>query len=298
MKSVRIESENRERQALYRKAIGIAVVGNILLAAAKGVLAWATGSSALFADAANSLSDTLYSVMMGGGLYLAQRPPDETHPQGHSRVEPLVSLFIAGMMATAGATALIQSIRRFLAGELAIQPGWPTVVLVLGMLIKVGMYVWSNRVGSQARSPAILASARDNLADILTSFAALLGVWGSNFIHPFLDPAAGVLVALWIFRATWEIAAENLGYLTGRGADAALIEHIVQATSSIDGVEDVHRVIADYVGPMLRVDMRIRVMGTITLEHAHEISEQVNQVVEMLPDVDVAYVHVEPLPMD
>jgi len=236
MKSVRIESENRERQALYRKAIGIAVVGNILLAAAKGVLAWATGSSALFADAANSLSDTLYSVMMGG--------------------EPLVSLFIAGMMATAGATALIQSIRRFLAGELAIQPGWPTVVLVLGMLIKVGMYVWSNRVGSQARSPAILASARDNLADIVTSFAALLGVWGSNFIHPFLDPAAGVLVALWIFRATWEIAAENLGYLTGRGADAALIEHIVQAASSIDGVEDVHRVIADYVGPMLRVDMR------------------------------------------
>ena len=191
---------------------------------------------------------------------------------------------------------MIQSVRRFLAGERAIQPGWPTIVLVLSMVIKVGMYVWARRVGEQARSPAIQASARDNLADIIASFAALLGVWGSSTIHPYFDPAAGILVALWIFRATWEIAVENFGYLTGRGADTALIEHIAETASIVEGVEDVHRVIADYVGPLLRVDMHIHVDGKMPLERAHEICEQVSQLVEMLPDVDVAYVHIEPLP--
>ncbi len=283
------------RQNLYRRAIWIALAGNALLAAAKGLIAWLSGSSAVFSDAANSLSDTLYSLLMAAGLYLAQRPADQNHPQGHSRFEPLVSLLIALAMGAAGVTAMREGMRRFLDDAAAIEPGWPTVVLLGGALVKVVMYLWVRRIGQRAYSPAITATARDNLSDVLTSTAALVGVWGSRMLHPLLDPLAGVVVSLWIFRSAGEILYENLGYLTGRRASPELTEQVISSVSAMPGVLGVHQVIADHVGPQVRVDMHIDVDGEMTLHQAHAIADEVQAQVEALPTVDLAFVHVEPV---
>lgn len=294
MKRVRSESTDFTRQILYKRAIILAIGANALLAIAKGLVAWFSGSSAVFSDAANSLSDTLYSVLMSFGLYVSQQPADENHPQGHSRFEPFVSLFIALSMTLAGATAFWNGVQRFRAGAVAIDPGWPTVALLGAALVKLGMYLVVRRIGRQLHSPAINASARDNLADILTSSAALVGVWGSQLLHPLADPFAGLVVALWIFHSVWEIIRENIRYLTGWGAPAELSEAIADAASTVTGVQNVHRVIADYVGPQLRVDMHINVDGSMTLDRAHDISEQVREKVEALPEIDMAFIHVEP----
>ncbi|MDY0094258.1 MAG: cation diffusion facilitator family transporter [Candidatus Vecturithrix sp.] len=295
MKRVRSEATDFTRQSLYKRAIMLAIGANALLAISKGLVAWISGSSAVFSDAANSLSDTLYSVLMGFGLYVSQQPADENHPQGHSRFEPFVSLFIALTMTIAGVTAFWNGIQRFLAGAIAIEPGWPTVVLPGAALVKLGMYLVVRRIGQQTHSPAINASARDNLADILTSSAALLGVWGSQFLHPLADPFAGLVVASWIFHSVWEIIRENIRYLTGWGAPPELSQAIADAASTVEGVQNVHRVIADYVGPQLRVDMHINVDGSMTLDRAHDISEQVRARVEALPEIDMAFIHVEPI---
>jgi cation diffusion facilitator family transporter len=294
LQCVRRQSPDPRRRRLYRQAILIAILGNALLAAAKGGVAWHSGSSAVLSDAANSLSDTLYSLMMAAGLYLAQQPPDRSHPQGHSRFEPLVSLLIVVAMGVAGFTAMREGAVRFLSGTVGIAPGWPTAALVGSAGAKVAMFLLVGRIGRLAHSPAIRATARDNLSDVLASVAALLGVWGSRFVHPLLDPAAGVLVSLWIFRTAWEILYENLGYLTGRSAPPELSAQIAAAASAVPDVLGVHQVIADYVGPRLRVDMHIDVDGEITVCQAHAIADQVQAKVEMLPQVDLTVVHVEP----
>jgi cation diffusion facilitator family transporter len=294
LRSVRHEPPDPLRRRLYRRAILIGLIGNSLLAAAKGAVAWLSGSSALLSDAANSLSDMLYSILMALGLYVAHQPPDETHPQGHSRFEPLVGLLIGLAMAIAGITAISEGARRFLSGAAPIELGWPTAALTVSSLVKIVMF-WSVRdLGRCADSPAICASARDNLSDVLSSLAAMMGVLGSRFVHPLLDPAAGVLVALWIFRGVWEILRENLGYLTGRGAPPEVTASILRVASSVPGVVNVHQVIADYVGPRLRVDMHIDVDGGIPLRDAHAIGEQVAERIEALPEVALAFVHVEP----
>jgi cation diffusion facilitator family transporter len=294
LQCVRDETLDPRRQRLYRRAILVALAGNVLLAVAKGAVALLSGSSAVLSDAANSLSDVLYSLLMALGLYLAQRPADESHPQGHSRFEPIVSLLIAGAMGLAGFAAAREAVLRFASGAYAVQAGWPTVVLVGSALVKVAMSVLVRRIGTLAQSPAILASARDNLSDVLTSGGALLGVWGSSLIHPLLDPAAGVLVALYILRSLWSILSENLGYLTGRGAQPELTAEIARVAAEVEGVLGVHQVIADHVGPQLRVDIHVDVDGRIGLLRAHAIADSVQARIEALPAVDLAFVHVEP----
>jgi len=295
LKRVRSEKLDPRRSKLYKKAILIAIGGNLLLTVAKGILAWISGSSAVFSDAANSLSDALYSIIMGIGLYVSQRPADETHPQGHRQFEPLVSLFIAAAMGIAGVAAIWQSIQHFLGKADSIALGWPTIILTIAIFVKYIMYYLVTKVGKKVHSPAIKASARDNLVDIITSTSALLGVWGSRFIHPYFDPIAGLFVALWIFKATAEIVWENVGYLTGRGATIELIHKIADTASSIAEVENVHRILAEYIGPQLRVDMHIDVDGSMTLDRAHDIGEEVRTVVEALVEVDLVFVHIEPL---
>jgi divalent metal cation (Fe/Co/Zn/Cd) transporter len=52
---------------------------------------------------------------------------------------------------------------------------------------------------------------------------------------------------------------------------------------------------SDYVGPKLLVDMHINLPGDASLEEVHAVEDQVIAALENLPEVDRAYVHVEPL---
>ena len=73
-----------------------------------------------------------------------------------------------------------------------------------------------------------------------------------------------------------------------------LRKQIVEIASAIPGVEKVHLVVTEYVGPHLLVDMHINVNGEMTLNDAHEISDQVIENLVALAEIDRAYVHLEP----
>ncbi len=291
---IREHTPQPEQLKHYRQALIISVAGNLLLTLSKGAAAYLSGSVAIYADAANSVSDLLYSWLMVLGMYLALRPPDLTHPQGHSRFEPLVGIMGAGFMALAGYEASRAALERFFAGGAAVAPDLPTLVLLASATVKVGMFLFIRRLARLLHSPALKVTAQDNLSDVLTSAAAFFGVLGSYFAHPLLDPLAGILVAMWIFRAAYRAARENLSYLTGGGASAALRERIAAAAESVPGVLRVHQTRTEYVGPQLMVDMHINVEGGKTLNEAHDISDAVIARLEALPEVDRAYVHLEP----
>ncbi len=295
MQWVRNHKPNPEQESNYRTALFITMGGNLALAVAKGVVAFISGSAALYADAANSASDVVYSVFMVLGLWAALRPPDLSHPQGHSRYEPLVGLAVTASMALAGFEAARNAISRYTSGSLeAITLDLPVIILLASALVKVGMYYSIHRISRRILSPTLATTARDNLSDVLTSLAAFVGILGSNLIHPLADPVAGLLVALWIFRNAFIAGRENLGFLTGRGAGREEVEAFIAAAESVPGVIRVHHIMTDYVGPRLMVDLHINVDGSKTLNESHNISDTVIQVLESFPNVDRAYVHVEP----
>ncbi len=295
MQWVRDHEEDPVRRRHFRQAVLITIAGNLVLAVGKGVVAYLSGSVALYADAANSASDVIYSLLMIIGLWIAQQPPDLSHPQGHQRFEPLSGLIIAAAMTFAGYEAGRASVARLISGGLAVQPGLPLIVLLTSAIIKWGMFVGIRNIAQKVNSPTLDATAKDNIADVLASGAALVGALGSAYIHPLVDASAGILVALWIFRAAFEAWRENLAYLTGAGASQELREQIVEVASQVPGVQRVHQVLTEYAGPQLIADLHINVDGKLTLFAAHRIADQVREQIEDLPDVERAYIHVEPV---
>jgi cation diffusion facilitator family transporter len=298
MQWIRDHQPNPIKARAYRTALIITLAGNILLAAGKGIVAYFSGSIALYADAANSVSDVIYSLAMVVGLWLVLRPPDLTHPQGHSRFEPVVGLVVSVMMGIAGYEALRTAMNRFFAGGAAIVMDVPILILLISACAKALMFFAIHRLAKIAESPALRLTAKDNLSDVLSSLAAFLGILGSNLIHPLLDPIAGILVALWIFRAAFTAGRENLSFLTGAGADEELRKKIIRTANNVDGVLRVHHMMTDYVGPKLLVDLHINLPGEDPLDKVHAVTDRVIEALENLPEIDRAYVHVEPLEED
>jgi cation diffusion facilitator family transporter len=279
---------------IYVKAGAIALVGNVALVGAKGVVAWTTGSSAIYADAANSASDVAYSLLMLVGLWLSLQPADTHHPHGHRRIEPLVSMVIGIMMALAAFEAGRNSISTWREGPRAIVSIWALIVPGVTVGIKGGMYLAVNRLAERASSPALRASARENLTDVLSSVLALVGVVGSRVVAPLADPAAGLLVVPWILHNAWAVFSESIHQLIGGRASPELVERITERSKAVSGVLDVHQVIVEYVGPQVRVDIHINMEAHQPLTVVHEVSDNVRECIEELEEVDHAFVHVEP----
>jgi len=293
----RIDEDNvpPHTRRLYLRASVIALVGNLALMGAKGFAAAFSGSSAVYADAANSAADVFYSLFLGVALWLSLRPPDLGHPHGHRRIEPLVSVVIGLAMGYAGVQAAIMGWRALRAGPEAITSIWAYLVPVGTVAVKYWMYRTVRRIGEEAHSPALRASARDNLMDVVSSATALVGVAASRFIAPIADPLAAFAVAVWILRGAYEVFSEGVRQLIGGGASPELTQAVIDAAQSVPGVVDVHQVIVEYVGPQVRADVHIDMDRRANLEEVHEVSDAVRAAIEEMAEVDHAFIHVEPI---
>ncbi len=276
------------------QASAVALVGNVALLAAKGLAAVASGSSAIYADAGNSASDVAYSLLMGLGLWFSLRPPDDSHPHGHRRVESLVSVAIGGMMAYAAWEAFQGGLRSWQSGQAPTLTALAVAVPVAAGGAKGGMYLIVRRLAQKASSPALAASASDNLADIVSSALALIGYLGGNLLNPVLDPLAAFAVTAWIVRAAARVLWDGLQQLVGGAASPALRDAAIAAALSVPGVVGVDRVLLQHDGPVIDVDIHIRMAADAPLLDVHRASHSVRERIEALDGVEHAYVHVEP----
>jgi cation diffusion facilitator family transporter len=85
-----------------RRTVIIALGANTSIAVAKIVAGVASGSSAMLAEAAHSIADTMNQVFLLFSLALGERPPDAEHPFGHGKERffwaflAAVGIFVAG----------------------------------------------------------------------------------------------------------------------------------------------------------------------------------------------------------
>jgi len=283
------------RRRVLRR-VGLLVLGaNVVLFAAKAAVYLETGSLAVGSEAVNSLADAVYSLVIVGGLYLTTQPPDFEHPHGHERIEPFVSLFVALGIFAAGGAVLWQAGTSLLSGAVEVARGPAAVAALVGAGgLKYLLYRYCLQVGTGRNSPALVATALDNRNDILTAGAALVGVVGAQLGYPVLDPVAAAVVAVGILYTGVEVIRDNVGYLVGAAPPENLRVEIVQRALAHSDVEGAHDVIAHYVGPEIDVSLHIEVEGDRTLREAHDIETKVMESIQALPEVDDAFVHVDP----
>src|SRR4030067_2476649 len=89
----------------------IGILVNALLAGIKFLAGILGNSYALVADAVESSTDVFSSLVVLSGLRIAQAPPDEDHPYGHGKAEPLAASVVALALIVAAAGKAVNSAR-------------------------------------------------------------------------------------------------------------------------------------------------------------------------------------------
>lgn len=283
-----------EEKAAFLRASWVNVLGNVAKIVVEGSLGLTFGSLALIADAAHSLADLLASLVVLVWGRLSFRGPDSTHPHGHDRVEPITALFV-------GVTLIGLAIKILLDAITALWEGPEiqfNVLLVFGLGFAIAdmlfVYWYTDRTNRQLNSTGLKALATDALNDVYTSFAAVLGVFGAAVGMPIVDPLAGGLVSLLVLHQGFQIARENIRYLTGEAPPAAEVAKIEGTVTDHPDVHGVHDLRCHYVGTSVEVELHAEVPGGLTLRSAHDLETELRNRLLDRPSVGDVHIHLDP----
>src|SRR5213079_642257 len=171
-------SGNQRSHAIWQTGARLALFGlivNVFLAAAK-ILAGVIGHAyVLIADGIESALDVGGSIVIWGGLTVAARPPDQTHPYGHGKAEPIAAIAVAlGVLAAATGLA-VESVREILTPHHGPAP-FTLAILIVVIAVKEILFRYVNRLGHNVESTAVQTDAWHHRSDALTSAAAFIGI--------------------------------------------------------------------------------------------------------------------------
>lgn len=163
----------REQSLLQNTLIGLFV--SLLLAVVK-LLAGVFGrSSALVADAVESLADAVGSILVWQAVRVAARPPDPSHPYGYGKAEALAALSVGGLLVVAAIYIVIKAFTEILIPHES-PAAWTLAVLALVVAVKELLFRFVMRGAAELNSDAARADAWHHRSDAITSAAAFIGV--------------------------------------------------------------------------------------------------------------------------
>lgn len=288
--------DENTRKKTGRKAVTVAISGNILLTIFNFVVGILSGSTALVAEAAHTLSDVITSMITAVGFRIGLKPPDSEHPYGHGRAEPLVGLVIVVFLVFIAYEIISEAYSKLLLmGSLA-PPDWTAALMaIIGIAVNIIMTRYMMNVGKKINSPAIIADAQHQKVDVFSCAAIVVGVVGSNMGLLILDPLVAVLIAVLVLKIAFDVGKENINNLMGKVPSTDLIVEITKAGTSVKGVKGMHDIKVNYMGPNASVDLHITVDPELSLRNAHKIAHQVEKsVINRVDIVSIVYVHVCP----
>src|SRR5213083_2798984 len=146
--------ENRTGSSMSRAGARLALLGlviNVVLASVKIVAGVVGHAYVLIADGMESALDVGGSIVIWGGLTVAARPPDATHPYGHGKAEPIAAVVVAVGVLTAALGLAIQSVREIFLPHHAPAP-YTLAVLIVAVILKEILYRYVIRFGRQMES--------------------------------------------------------------------------------------------------------------------------------------------------
>lgn len=271
------------------------IVGNSALFILKLVAGLMSGSIALISDALNSFTDIVSSIAVFICVRISSKQADEGHPFGHSRAEPVAGLIVAILAGILGFELIRSSFERLFAKPEVSVTSFIVIVPVVTIIVKLIMSWYFKRTARAVHSSAIMASSVDSLMDVFVSFAALIGILGVAFGYPILDPAAGLVISLWIIYTGYKIGVENIDYLMGRAPAPELMEEIKAAAMSVDKVKGLNTVRAHYVGNFIHVEIHIEVDKEMSTGESHSVSDEVEISLDKIDAIDRSFVHIDPV---
>jgi cation diffusion facilitator family transporter len=292
------EYEKHQRDKFSMAAVIVGLVANVFLAAIKTTIGVIGHSPALLADGINSTSDVVYGLVVAVFMRLSHKPADREHPFGHSQFESIAALTVGAFVITTAVGIFWDALNTIYnqatskttivaASSLAFWVGLITVG------IKVGLFIYTRRIGKQNNSAAVSALAYDHRNDIFSASAAVIGITFSRFGYTWVDPLAAALVALVILRTGLQILSESASELMDTVPGVELEQQIIEILKDVPGLIKLEDIYVHRFGPYLVMNLTIDVDGAIPVSEGDRIAsmaeDKLRDSIDFLKTVHIHY---------
>jgi cation diffusion facilitator family transporter len=280
--------ENRNRQIL--RVLLLEGSANVLVLGLKVAVGVTTGSMAVLADAAHSLTDAANNVIAWVVIRASQVPADREHPYGHHKFEVLAVFVLATLLATVAIELAIRAVTRE-----EPQPeisSWGLYVMIFVLITNIVVASWQRGWAKRLKSGILQADASHTFADVLTTIVVILGWQLSARGYPWLDTVCALGVSAVILYLAFGLFRNVVPVLVDEMAIEP--ERLTAAISEIPGIVEVRRVRSRWIGSERAVDVIVTVAPSMPTIQSHAIADEVEQLLEAEFEVADITVHIEP----
>jgi len=278
------------------------VIAAVGLTGFKIIVGLTTGSLGILAEAAHSGLDLMAAVMTFLAVRISGKPADRNHLYGHGKAENLSALFETLLLLVTCFWIIYEATHRLLFHPVDLKVTfWSFAVMITSIVVDVSRSRMLYRAARKFNSQALEADALHFSTDIWSSSVVILGLvcvkiseWvpGLAFFRQ-ADSVAAIVVGLIVVYISVKLGIRTIQALLDV-APSGIEKKIISAVEALPGVKGCHNVRVRYSGPQLFVDIHILVDGNQTLKEAHNLTEEIEHVIQkLMPNADVT-VHPEP----
>lgn len=273
------------------------IVSNILLAIIKALAGIFGNSYALIADAIESTSDVISSLLVFFGLKYAKRPADDNHPYGHGKIEPMVTFIVVGFLVVSATLIAIESIKN-IGNPHKIPEPWTLIVLAAIIVYKEICYRVISSRANVLNSTSLKADALHHRSDSFTSITAFVGiaialVFGKGYESA--DDWAALLASGLIYYHSYKIFRPAFAEIMDENIHDQLIDSIRQKASEVDGIIDTEKCFVRKAGAFYHIDLHATVDAHISVKEGHRLAHKLQDALKQnLPNIGQVLIHIEP----
>ncbi|KAH8094713.1 cation efflux family-domain-containing protein [Cristinia sonorae] len=276
-------------------AVWASLFANFALCVLQLYAAISSLSLSLLATGIDSVFDIGSNILLVWLHKKASRLDANKWPVGGSRLETIGNIVYGFLMGSVNLVVIVECARTLAThhtedvNQLHI-PSLVSVGAALGVKFLLFLYCLSLRKAS-SQVQVLWEDHRNDL--FINGFGVLMSAGGSK-LRWYLDPLGGMLIAVGVIVAWSRTVYKQFELLAGKSAPHEFIQLLTyNATTFSDEIEKVDTVRAYHSGPEYYVEIDVVMDASTPLWKAHDISQQLQDKIEVLPNVDRAFVHVD-----
>ena len=284
---------NRYKSGKIASILGI--LGNLFLLIIKAIVGIITNSQAMIADSINSASDIISSILTFIGNKIASKPRDEDHHLGHGKAEYIYSMLISILIILVAITVFKDSLVSLFNPSIFNFSIWYIIVCIITILVKLGLFLYTNKVAKVYNNLLILANSKDHRNDMIVTFFTLLSgilmYYGINFV----DSIVGIGISIFILATGIKIFIDSYDVLMDKTMNENTKKEVLAIIKKYPEVKKIQHFNATPVGYLFQVSFTIFVDGNLSTFASHDIANKLEKEISALDDIYVTIIHVNPI---
>lgn len=285
------------RETSLKRYAWLSIAAAIATIGLKGGAWLITDSVGLLSDAAESLVNLIAAVVALYALAVAERPADDEHAYGHTKVEYFSSGFEGALILVAAVAIGVAGFQRLLDPQPVTDLTIGATVALVASAINLVVARVLLRAARRHGSIALEADAKHLMTDVWTSIGVVLGLVGASLTGwEILDPLLALAVT------------GNILYIGGsllRRSALGLLDTSLSSemrTRILDVLDDYERRGVHYhalrtrqAGARRFISFHVLVPGEWTVQEGHDLLELIEERVRSAVPNSTVFTHLEPV---